>query len=253
MTLPRLALARRLQITAVAATSICALTTVRAETAPDGRWHGNTALGGAFSSGNTSSTTLTLAADTSKATAADKISLAGLVNYGRTEINGRDTTTADQAWLRGRYDYNLSRDMFAFGGVGVETNEAAGTQSRYSLSVGAGYKVIRTATTSFDVFGGVGYSGVNFTNDTSASGGELLFGEESIHKLSDTTSVRQRFEYRPGQGGLGNLATFTASLATAIVGGWTLNVGMTAQYASIVPQGSKSTDVLMTVGFGYKF
>jgi len=253
MASPRLAFSRRLQITVAVAASLCAGATAHAETAPDGQWHGNTALGGAYASGNTSSMSLTLAADTSKATAIDKINLAGLVNYGRSKVNGLDTTTADQIWLKGRYDYNLSQDLFAFGGVGVETNKAAGTESRYGLNVGAGYKLIRTAATSFDIFGGVGYASVHFTNNTSANGSELLLGEESTHKLSDTTTVRQRFEYRPGQGGLGNLATFSASMATAISGGWTLNVGMSSQYASIVPKGSKSTDTLLTVGFGYKF
>jgi putative salt-induced outer membrane protein len=244
---------RRLQIAVVAAASLCAASAAYAQAAPDNQWHGNFVVGGAFASGNTSTLNVTLAADAAKATAIDRISLSSLVNYGRTQINGVDTTTADQAWLRGRYDYNLSEKVFAFGGAGAETNRSAGTESRYSLTTGLGYKLIRSQTTSFDVFAGVGYAGVNYTDGSSATGGELLVGEESTHKLTDTTSVRQRFEYRPGQGDLGNLATFTASMATAIIGGWTLNVGLAAQWASIVPVGSKSTDVLMTVGFGYKF
>jgi putative salt-induced outer membrane protein YdiY len=81
---------------------------------------------------------VTLAADAAKATAIDRISLSSLVNYGRTQINGVDTTTADQAWLRGRYDYNLSEKVFAFGGAGAETNRSAGTESRYSLTTGLG-------------------------------------------------------------------------------------------------------------------
>ena len=244
---------RRLQIAAVAAPALCAASAVYAQAEPDNQWHGNVALGGAFASGNTSSLTLTLGAETTKATPIDRINLAGLINYGRTEIEGVDTTSADQAWLRGRYDYNLSETVFAFGGAKAETYRSAGTELRYSLTTGLGYKLVRTPTTSLDVFAGVGYGGVDFTDGSSATGVEMLFGEESTHKLSDTTTARQRFEYRPGQGGLGNLATFTASLATTISGGWTLNAGLAAQWASIVPAGSKSTDALLTVGFGYKY
>jgi len=219
----------------------------------DNEWHGSVSLAAAAASGNNSSVTVSAAADTSKASAIDKISLSGLLNYGRSDASGTQTTTADQAWVRGRYDYNLTPVWFGFGGVEAETNEVAGLQSRYGVNGGIGYKLIRSETTTFDLFGGVGYSGVEYTDGSEANGVELLLGEESTHKLSDTTTVRQRFVFRPGQGDLGNFATFNAGLATAITGGWTLNLGFQAQYASKVPVGVESTDTLFTAGFGYKF
>jgi hypothetical protein len=81
----------------------------------------------------------------------------------------------------------------------------------------------------------------------------LLFGEESSHKLGASTTVKQRFVFRPGQNELGNFATFIAGLATTITGSWTLNLGLNVQYASDVPPGVKTTDMLLTAGFGYKF
>ncbi|MBK6863734.1 MAG: DUF481 domain-containing protein [Ideonella sp.] len=80
-----------------------------------------------------------------------------------------------------------------------------------------------------------------------------MLGEESSHKIAESSTFNQRFTYRPGQSDLGDLATFTAGWATAITGAWTINVGLAAQWASVVPAGSKSTDALLTVGFGYKF
>jgi putative salt-induced outer membrane protein len=219
----------------------------------DNQWHGSISLGAAAASGNTSSVTLSLAADATKADAVDKLSLSGLVNYGESDASGTDTTTADQAWARGRYDYNLTLVWFVFGGAEGETNRVAGLRWRYGVNGGLGYKLIRSETTAFDLFGGLGYSGVEYTDNTEASGLELLLGEESNHKLSDTTTVRQRFVYRPGQGDLGDLATFNAGLATAITGGWTLNLGLQVQYASKVPVGVEKTDTLFTAGFGYKF
>jgi putative salt-induced outer membrane protein len=220
----------------------------------DNRWHGYIALGGAFASGNASTVTLSATADTTKASPIDKINLSGLVNYGRAEdSNGLSTTTANQAWLRGRYDYNLTPTVFAFGGADAETNKVAGLNSRYDLNGGLGYKLIRTDVHSLDVFAGVGYATVDYVDNRSASGFELLFGEESNHKLSDTTTFKQRFVFRPGQNELGNLATFVAGLATSITGSWTLNVGLNVQYASAVPPGVKTTDTLLTVGFGYKY
>lgn len=230
---------------------------IAADTAPqpeDNRWHGNVSVGGAFASGNTTSTTVSATADGAKATAQDKISLSGLINYGRTSTTNDDaTTTANQAWLRGRYDYNLSELMFAFGGAEAETNKVAGLDSRYGLNAGLGYKLIRQPNLSWNLFAGVGYSGVEYTDNTSANGAELLFGEESEHKFTEATTFKQRFVFRPGQGDLGNFATFNAVLATTIIDNWTLNLGLNVQYASAVPVGNETTDSLLTVGFGYKF
>ncbi len=219
----------------------------------DNQWHGSLSVGAAAASGNNSSVTVSAAADTSKANTVDKISLSGLINYGRSDASGSQTTTADQAWVRGRYDYNLTPVWFGFGGVEAETNKVAGLQSRYGVNGGVGYKLIRNESTTFDLFGGVGYSGVEYTDGSEANGVELVLGEESAHKLSDSTTVKQRFVFRPGQGDLGNLATFNAGLATTITGAWTLNLGLQVQYASKVPVGVESTDTLFTAGFGYKF
>lgn len=226
---------------------------VQAQSEPDNLWHGAVTLGGAVASGNSSSQALSGTADATKVSKIDKISLYGLVSYGRSTIAGVRTTTSDNVRLGGRYDYNLGDKVFAFGGTEAETNKVAGLRSRYGLNGGLGYKLIRTPSTTLDVFAGVGYSSVKFTDDSSADGVELVLGEESSHKLSDTTTLKQRLVFRPGRGGLGNLATFDAGLATAIAGGWTLNTGLAVRYASKVAPGLKSTDTLLTFGFGYKF
>ena len=225
----------------------------QAQTTPDGQWHGGISIGGAFSAGNTSSQTVAGAADAVRETRADKISLYGLANYAKSKSAGVSTTTANQLRGGGRYDFNLTDRVFLFGGAETETNKAGGLKSRYAVNGGAGYKVVRSATTSFDVFAGIGYSGVKFTSGDDANGAQLLLGEESSHKLSASTTFKQRFVFYPGQGDLGNLATFDAGLATAIAGGWTLNTGLAARYASKTPVGVKSTDTLFTVGFGYKY
>jgi len=221
--------------------------------APDELWHGNTAVGGALATGNTSSKVLTGSAEATRTTAIDKVNLFGNVNYGRNKVNGVETTTADQVRGGARYDYNLSEAVFVFAGSDGETNKAAGLDSRVNLGTGLGYKLIHDATTTLDVFGGLGWSHAKFIDGTTGKGATALLGEESTHKLSDTTTFKQRAEFHPGAHDIGNVATLDAGLATAISGGWTLNTGLTVHYASKVPAGLKSTDSLMTVGFGYKF
>ena len=253
MSRPTAVMARRTSIALACLASLGAWQAALAQTELDDRWHGNTSLGGAFAAGNSESSTLSLKADASKANVVDKITLYGLTNYARSKVDGETSTTANRALLGGRYDYNLTETIFTFGGGDAETDKASGLRSRYAVNGGLGYKLVRSEATSWDVFTGAGYARVEYTDDRSASGGELLFGEESSHKLSESTTAKQRFVFRPGRGELGKLATFDASLATAIMGGWTLNTGLGVRYASKPAPGLKSTDTLLTVGFGYKY
>jgi len=224
-----------------------------AQDTPDGQWHGGLSLSGALASGNSSSRTLAANADGSRATAQDKISLYGVGNYGRNKVAGVDTTTADLLRLGGRYDFNLGTDWFAFGGAEGETNKAGGVRDRYSLNGGLGYHLLKDDVHSWDVFSGLGYTDTRFTDGSQASGAQVLLGEESSHKVSETTTLKQRFVYYPDGGELGARATLDAGLATRIAGGWTLNVGLSSHYAHRVPAGTKKTDNLLTAGFGYKF
>ena len=225
-----------------------------AQTDADGRWHGGVSIGGSASSGNTDATTVTLNADATKITDQDKVTLYSLANYASSKnAQGVKTRSAELFRLGGRYDYNLDPRVFLFTGGELETNDPGGIDSRYNFNVGAGYHVIRTPETTFDVFGGAGYASTDFTNGSTRNGAELLFGEESTHRLGDASTFKQRLVYYPGSGELGNRATFDASLATAITGNWTLNTGVNVRYASEVAPGLKKTDTLLTVGFGYKF
>lgn len=242
--MPRIALALTLALASQAAL---------AQDTPDGQWHGGLSVAGAFASGNSSSRTLAANADASLATARDKISLYGIANYGRNKVDGVTTTTADLLRLGGRYDFNLGPQLFSFGAAEGETNEAGGVRDRYNLTGGVGYHLVKNDAHSWDVFGGLGYTASQLTDGSSANGVQVLLGEESSHKLSDTTTLKQRLVYYPDGGDLGNRATFDASLATTISGAWTLNTGLSSRYSDRVPAGTKKTDNLFTVGFGFKF
>jgi putative salt-induced outer membrane protein len=225
----------------------------QAQDTPDGRWHGGLSVSSALASGNSSSRTLAANADGSHATTEDKISLYGIANYGRNKVDGTATTTADLLRLGGRYDFNLGPRLFSFGGAEGETNRAGGVRDRYSLNGGVGYHLVKNDEHSWDVFGGLGYTDTRFTDGSRANGAQALLGEESSHKLSDITSLKQRLVYYPDGGELGDRATFDAGLATTLSGAWTFNAGLASRYASRVPEGTKKTDNLLTMGFGYKF
>ena len=119
----------------------------------DGQFRAALGLGASLASGNTKATNLSLNADAVRATDQNKLSLYGNLQYARSS----GTTTADQLRLGARYDHNLSADLFAFGGIDLERNKFANLNLRAQLSAGLGWHVIKSPTTTFDLFGGLGY------------------------------------------------------------------------------------------------
>jgi putative salt-induced outer membrane protein len=246
------------KIVIVATLSATSALPVLAQTKLDNKWHGNVSIGGSYASSNTSSQTLNIVANGTRATKEDKLGAYTLVNYGNNELNNVKTTTAQLFRLGGRYDYNLSEKSFIFTGAEVESNKLQNVDSRYMANTGAGYKVIDSEVTSFDIFTGLGYSKTNFGPTIPPSivvqqGLEVLFGEESSHQISENTSIKQRYVYYPNTSKLGTRSTLDMSLATVVADGWTMNAGLAMTYYSKPSAKFKKTNSLVTFGFGYKY
>jgi putative salt-induced outer membrane protein YdiY len=225
---------------------------------PDGQWRAVLGLGASLSKGNTDASNLSLVSDGVRATANDKTTWYGNAQFARSS----GTTTSEQIRFGGRYDQNLSQSLFAFGGLDFERNKFANLKLRSQLSAGLGYHLIATPATTWDVFGGLTYSADQLLAKTLIDGSlrssynypSLMLGEESNHKLSDTTTARQRFVMYPNLKDTGEYrATFDAGVAVAMTKTMNLNVGMQMNYNSQPGVGRKSTDTLLTTGVSMKF
>ncbi len=243
----------RPSISAVAVAAAFAAPAVYAQDKPDGQFHGTASLGAAFSSGAVNNTTLSAAFDTARKTADDKLAFYGLAARGSTKVLGVTAVTSDLYRLGARYDKNLSKEIFGFVSGELEKNGVTSLDLRAAAYAGAGYHVIATPATTFDVFAGVGYNHFKYKGAGSDGAVELMIGEESAHKLSDSTTFKQRLAIYPSTDtDFGYRAQFDASLAVAMSSAWTLNVGAIARYANKVFV-IKKTETLLTVGLGYKF
>ena len=224
----------------------------------DGQFRAALGLGASLASGNTKATNLSLTGDAVRATDQNKLSLYGNLQYARSG----GTTTADQLRLGARYDQNLSAQLFAFGGLDLERNKFANLNLRAQLSAGLGWHVIKSPTTTFDLFGGLGYVSDKYKDPMVIDGRSrdsygymsLLLGEESTHKLSDSTSFKQRLTLVPNLKNRGEFrANWDAGLAVAMSKAMNLNVGLGFAHNSEPGPGRKSTDTLLTTGVSVKF
>ena len=238
-----------------------------AQDIPDGKFHGSASLGASFASGVVNSSNLSLKMDSVLKTADDKITVYGLIARGQTGVapavlvlGGVPVTvpastikTTDLYRLGGRYDRDLSKEMFIFGSGDLERNGIASLNLRTAGYAGAGLHVLATKTDTFDILGGIGYSQSKYKGLPTLGAAELMLGEESSHKLSDSTSFKQRFVLYPSlKSENGYRAVFDTSLAVAMGGGLSLNVGFSTRYANKVFVGKRG-ESLATVGAGYNF
>lgn len=243
------------QFTALAA--VFASVATFAQDKPDGQWHGSINLGASFASGAVSTTSISLNADGTRKTADDKLTVYGIVARGTTKandgVNTASATTTDLYRFGTKYDRDFNKQLFGFVGGELEKNGVTGLQLRSSINTGLGMHVIAAPDTAFDVFGGVGYNRYKVKGLGSKGSGEALIGEESAHKISDTTTFKQKgVIYKAFDSDLGYRATFDSSLGVAMGGGWNMNLTGSLRYANKV-YAVKKTESLLTVGLGYKF
>jgi putative salt-induced outer membrane protein len=234
------------------AVGVLAAAPVLAQTAPkpDGEWRGSTSLSATLAGGNTKSTNVGLSADAVRQTKTDKLGFYVQHLYGRAN----NTVNAQQTRLGGRYDRDFTDRWYGFGGLDFEKNKPADIKLRILPQVGVGFHVIKSEPMTFDVFGGVAYNDTDRYAGRDTSGMEGLIGEESIHKLSATTTFRQKlvvFVPITDRNDLGNRLQFDVGLSTAVVGGWNLVVTGSVRQDSKPAPGKKKTDTLLFTGLQY--
>ncbi len=224
----------------------------------DGAWRGSLGAGLSSTSGNSKATAFNVNGEALRQTEQDKARIYGTAIYGKS--NGVETTNLFRAG--GRYDYNLTQQIFGFGGLDAERDKIGNLKLRLAPSVGLGYHVIKNPNTTFDVFGGVGYVRDSFYTPQLLNGSlrdtygraELLLGEESTHKLSATTSFRQRLVVYPNLAESGQYrAVFDAGLAVAMSSTMSLTLGLINRYNSDPGGTLKKNDLLFVTGVNVKF
>ena len=133
-------------------------------------WTGLFDAGLALTRGNSETANFTLAAKAVRETPRDKLTVYGDYIFANNSSIPPTVTTANalDAGLRG--DLNLTPRIFVFALTYYQTNELQHLDLRSVFGGGFGYHVIKTANTTFDVFGGVTYDRVSGPQCHSAPG-----------------------------------------------------------------------------------
>jgi putative salt-induced outer membrane protein len=251
---------RSLLAGATAAALLCwpALSPAQVTLKPDGQWRYLLSAGANFSTGNNDSGSLNLQAEGARQRSFDKWTWDAKADRARS--GGNDTV--ERYALRSQYNRDFSVDGFGFGYGEALRDRLANISGRYSLATGLGRHVWRDDDGFFDVLGGVAYTYDRYINPTEVAGGmresygrlELLLSEESSHKLSTTTSLRQKLSLFPDLRDSGKFrAVFDLGLTVAMTPRLNLTAGVNYRYDSEPGTNLKKADAMFVTGVSMRF
>lgn len=234
---------------------------------PNGQWKGNVSAAVSATSGGTTSESVNLSVDAARRTRTDKLSLSAEFFESRSETttNGvtTSTTTAYQGAVAARYDRNITDDVFAFGGLEFSHDQIRLLAGRSVVSAGLGYHVIKDEDDQWDLLGGLSHRvdrymdpGVLIGDELRASlvAPELMLGEESSHKLTESTRFKQKLVLNQNIGRVaGTRATFDSGLQVALNKTMSLSLKIQKRYDSLAQAPARKVDTLFFTGINVRF
>ncbi|MCR5884074.1 DUF481 domain-containing protein [Rhizobacter sp. J219] len=236
-------------------TLACAQVTMK----PDGVLRSLWTFASSVSGGNTSATTATLTGETVKQTDHSKWLTLGRVFYARDDQRATAATYA----VTTQYDQDLiNQDYFAVAKIDYLRDRPANIASRVSAYGGLGRHVIREDNNTWDVFAGFGYTDDRYVGTADVNGelrsrygrSEALLSENSNHKLTPNTTLRQKLEYYADLRNSGEYrAVFDTGLSVAMTATWQLTTGLQYRYNSAPGRDLKHYDVQFLTGISLRF
>lgn len=228
-------------------------------------WSGMFDTGLALTRGNSDTANFTLAGKAVRETPQDKLTVYGDYIFANNGSVPPTVTTANalDAGLRG--DLNLRPRLYVFAFTDFQTNELQHLDLRSVFGGGFGYHLIKTASTTFNLFGGLTYDHDSFGSYQLANpipppafnvipsfiqnSAEAVVGEEFDTKFSPRTTFSERFSFYPNLSHTGDYRfQLDSTVATQLKMWLSWQATFSDRYISYPPVGLKANDLLLSTG-----
>lgn len=225
---------------------------------PDGQWRFLLSAGANATSGNSDTVNATARGEGVRMTDHNKLTFLGQIAYG----SAGGVTTTQRASLGTQYNRDISLRSFSFGSADVLRDEPSNISLRYSAAFGVGRHMVRGDRNNFDISTGLGYSRDAYVSPVEVMDSvrdhygrlELVLAEESNHKLTGTTSVRQKVVVYPNLRDAGAWrAQVDTGVSVAMTQALNLTAGLAYRFDSDPGVGLKRGDASFVTGVSYRF
>jgi len=121
------------------------------------KWTGSIALNGLLTTGNVTSEQFGASANAVRRGDDDRITLAGAYLFAEQKVNNVDTTTENNWFLEGKYDYFFTKRFYGYGDMRAEKDVVNHLDLRLTPGVGVGYQWIEQPDENFNTEGGISW------------------------------------------------------------------------------------------------
>lgn len=210
-------------------------------------WSGEGSIGAFTSSGNTSSTGVALGLKLSKEGVKWKNTLAGAVNYQKD--NG--VTSQERYFVGYDLNYKFSQRFYALAIVSWERDTFAGYTSRFSESLGLGYKIVDSPKVVWGLEGGPALRQTSYILTGNESDFSGRVATNFVWNIGPNTAFTETASYFFG--GETNTITSDTALTTKLYNSLSARISFFLQNESNPQPGLEATDTTTRFTLVYGF
>jgi putative salt-induced outer membrane protein YdiY len=192
-----------------------------------------------------------------KRTEKDRLLLSGYYVNGKQKdpVSGENVTTEDNWWIKGKYDYFISKKFFVYGDGRYERDAIAKLDRRVIIGGGAGYQWIESDNTNFSTEAGLASLYEKYTNNTdSKSHLSAQLGYHFDKKLHPQIKFLNDATFYPSLEKLSDFfLTTTAELRLSVTERIFTNFKVIYNYNTTPASGTGKMDTKYLLGMGLKF
>ncbi len=218
-------------------------------------WTGSVVVNGLYLQGQTTAEQLGASINLQRRSDFDRIDAGAAYLFGEQKVNGVQSTTADNWFARGEYDYFFTRKFFGYGNARVEKDRILFLNLRLTPGAGVGYQIVEQPDFNMDVSGGLAwvyedYSNASPSKNVSARVAyhvDKSLWDSNVKLFNDVTyypSVQTVDDY---------LVLTTTGVHVAITKSMFSELKAEVDYDSHPAPGSHRTDAKYILGVGWTF
>jgi Protein of unknown function, DUF481 len=184
----------------------------------------------------------------------NKFTVHGVYVEAKSTVAGVTSTTANQSLADLRDDISLTDRFFVFGSSDFEHNPIQLLNFRYIFNAGAGYHVIKSVSTTFDLFAGGSYKQDQFSTGLIVKSVQALVGDELDYKLNNRAGISERMTFYPNLSQRGEYFVTLDTTATTKLYKWiSWQLTFSDRYLTNPVPGTLKNDLLLTTGLRMTF
>ncbi|MHC4220807.1 MAG: DUF481 domain-containing protein [Planctomycetota bacterium] len=237
--------------------NVTAIDSINPPPKPVDKWKGDISAGITATRGNTVTDTAHFSSNFIKRTDKDRSLFSSFYIKTKQEDpdTGQEETSEDSWWLRGKYDYFISKKWFIYGDARYARDAIADLDRRVILGGGTGYQWVESDKMNFSTELGVASLYEKFDNSTESNSEESLqAGYHFDVKLNDKLKFINDLTYYPSMSRVSNyFLTTTAEIRATVTEQFFTNFKAILDYDTTPAAGKGNTDVKYLWGVGWNF